>query len=289
MSDQLEFKKIREFGEIINDIFTFIKQNFKALLKVFVYLCGIFIVGAIISGIFQQIDMRNVILQNNNPLFIVSRLASASYLLFFLFSLASYTSINVAILSFISVYIEKGNVTPTVEEVWAYFKQYFFKILGSSILISIFYMLCFVLLIIPGIYVTPAMMLFFPVMMFERANFGYSFNRAFALLKGQWWNTFGSIVIIYIITYACISLASLPATVITFVAAFTEGEKGLSTTAIIFSITLQYLCQVFMMIPVIGLSLCYFNLAERQDSGGLMDRISQLGNTKSAFNTPEEY
>ncbi|SHF63821.1 hypothetical protein [Pedobacter caeni] len=289
MSEKLEFKKVREFGEIINDLFLFIKQNFKALLKVFVYFCGIFILGSMISGIYQQIEMQKSLKTADDFASMMGKIFNLNYLLVLIFNMVSYTAMNVSILSFIAVYVKKGNETPELEEVWAYFKFYFFRVLGSGILISIFVGLCFVCLLIPGIYVMPAMMLFLPVMIYENAGFSYSFDRAFKLLKGQWWVTFGTILLIYFIATACQSLASLPALILTFFSAFTEGAKGLSNTVIIISTTVQYLCQVFIIIPLVGISFCYFNLAERLDSTGLMDRIEQMGSSKDAFNTPEEY
>jgi hypothetical protein len=289
MPENLEFKKLREFGEIINDMFLFIKQNFKALLKVFVYFSGIFLLGSIIAGIYQQIGMQRALVSGDNAFSMLQQMFSVSYFLVLIFNLASYTAMNVSILSFIAVYIKKGNVAPSLEEVWAYFKFYFFRVLGSGILIGLFCMLCFLFFLIPGIYVMPAMMLFFPIMVYENASFGYSFERAFKLVKGHWWITFGTIVIIYFITLASQSMASLPALIFTFLSAFTEGAKGLSNTAIIISTTVQYICQVFMIIPLVGISICYFNLVERLDSTGLMDRIGQMGTSKEPFHTPEEY
>lgn len=289
MSEKLEFKKIREFGEIINDLFLFIKQNLKALLKVFVYFCGIFLLGSMITGIYQQIEMQKALKTAGDFSSIFGKVFNFNYLLVVIFNVVSYTAMNVSILSFIAVYIKKGNVAPDLEEVWAYFKFYFFRVLGSGILISIFFVLCFICLFIPGIYVMPAMLLFFPVMIYENASFGYSFERAFKLVKGQWWVTFGTILLIYFISMACQSLASLPALILTFFSAFTEGAKGLSDTVIIISTAIQYLCQVFIIIPLVGISFCYFNLVERLDSTGLMDRIEQMGTSKEAFNTPEEY
>lgn len=289
MPENLEFKKLREFGEIINDMFLFIKQNFKALLKVFVYFSGIFLLGSIIAGIYQQIGLQKALVSADSPFSMLGKMFNINYFLVLLFNLASYTAMNVSILSFIAVYIQKGNVAPTLDEVWAYFKFYFFRMLGSGILVGLFCGLCFLLLLFPGIYVMPAMMLFFPVMVYENGSFGYSFERAFKLVKGQWWVTFGTILIIYFITLASQSLASLPALIFTFLSAFTAGAKGLSNTAIIVSTTVQYLCQVFMIIPIVGISICYFNLVERLDSTGLMDRISQMGASKEPFNTPEEY
>lgn len=294
MSEKLEFKKVREFGEIISDTIQFIRQNFKSLLKVYAYFCGFFIVAGTIAAVMYQIDSRDVILgayDKNNPLsaYGFSKLLTLNYLLVFIFSLLMYTSINVSMLSFIALYIQKGNVAPSTEEVWSYFKYYFFRVLLSSILLSMLLVVGFVCCFIPGIYLFPALTLFYPIMVLENMGFTDSFSRSFRLIKDNWWATAGVVLIIYVITYAAMSLASMPAVIITMVGVFTQGAKGLSTTMLVISSVIQYLCYVFLIVPVIGCTLCYFNLAERQESAGLMDRINQLGEQRNDFTTPEEY
>lgn len=296
MSSQLEFKKLREFGEIINDTFVFIRQNLKGLLKTFVYFCGFFVVIAAIAAILQQLGLRKIVTSMENPgagpADIYSgfeQIFSWNYLIVVIFGVANYAAMNVAILSFVSLYVEKGNVSPTVEQVWSYFKYYFLRALGSSIFVSVFLVFCFALCILPGIYVFPAMTLFFPVMIFENGSLTYSFGRTFKLLKDQWWLTAATVLILFVITYACVSFVSMPVALFTMMGTFTQGIKGLSDTMIIVSTVLQYICQVFMIVPIVGLSLIYFNLAERRENSGLMGRIDQFGQSKNPFGTPEQY
>ncbi|WP_158797171.1 hypothetical protein [Pedobacter sp. L105] len=291
MLNKIEFKKIRDFGEIINDTFLFLKQNFKPLLKVFIYLCGFFILASMIIGINQQINLQKITgapgrfpnFRLLNPLMIVE------YFFSFVFGLASFTAMNLSILCFISLYVEKGNIAPTVEEVWAYFKYFFFRAMGSFVVISIFAGLCFVCLILPGIYVFPALSIFFPVMIMENGSLSHSFGRAFKLLKDQWWSTAGTLLIIWIITSACSSIASLPAMALTLFGVFASSSHTLSNTVIIVSSISQSICQVFMIIPIVCVSFIYFNLVERRENVGLMERINHLGETKENFNSNEAY
>lgn len=291
MLNRIEFRKAREFGEIINDTFTFIKQNFKPLLKVFIYLCGFFIVAGMIAAIAQQLGIVKSI-RNPGGLAAFSRanIFSIRYLFVLIFALANYTATIVAVLSYIALYIKNDNTPPTVEEVWAYFKYYFFRVLGGNLFVSFFFGICFVACIIPGIYVFPAMSLFFPIMILENASIGYSFSRGFKLVKDFWWPTAGAIFIVWIITYATTSMASLPALLLTMFGVFGAGSAGLSDAIVIVTTIIQYLCQVFMIIPVIGITLCYFNLLERQENAGLLDRIDKLGENKEAnFDSSEQY
>jgi hypothetical protein len=291
MSEKVEFKKLREFGEIINDTIRFCKGNFKPLVTVFVYFCGIFILAGIVASIFQQTGIQKA-LRNTDPrdsLGWLTAYASMSYFFVIVIETVYYTAVNVCILSFIALYIEKGNVAPAVEEVWGYFKYYFLRVLGSGIVLSLLMIVSLMMCFIPGFYMFPAISLMTPIIIFENASLSYSFSKSFKLLKEHWWTTAATLLILWVITYATSAFVSLPATIMVMVSSLTGGLKGVSDGIIIFSSILQGICKFFMIIPIIGVSLCYFNLSERQDSGGLMDRIQKMGQNENPFQNKEEY
>lgn len=296
MSEKVEFRKIREFGEIINDMFQFLKQNFKPLMKTYIYLCGFFALAGMIATIMYQLGLQKVAFGygNSQPTtYGINRLNDLftfNYFLVIILSMLSYTAISVSILCFIALYVQKGNQAPTVEEVWAYFKYYFLRVFASSFGILIFLVICFLFCFIPFVYVFPAMSIFYSVMVLENGSFEYSFSRSFKLLKDQWWVTAGAIFVIWIIAYACMSMASLPAVILMMISGFTKGAGSFSTLIIIVTTVIQYVCQVFMILPVIGVTFCYFNLVERMDNTGLLERINQLGKSEADVNTtPEDY
>lgn len=291
MSGKIEFKKIRDFGEVINDTFVFIRENFRPLIKVFIYLCGFFILAGIIASIMQQFDMQTVSKQPNNPFAVknMGDIFSWYYFAVILITMGSYTAITVSTLSFIALYIQKGKVAPVPEEVWAYFKYYYFRAFFSSIFVGLFLVFAFMLCLLPGIYVFPAMSLFFPIMILENTGFQYAFNRGFKLLKDQWLTTAGAILVIWVIAYACMMFASVPGLILTMIGTFLPAAKEWSKVMVIIGTILQHISYVFMMISVIGVTFCYFNLVEVQESAGLMDRINQFGEDNDAHTSSEEY
>ncbi|MCZ4243447.1 hypothetical protein [Pedobacter punctiformis] len=297
MAGKVEFRKIREFGEIIGDTFLFIRQNFKPLGKAFLYLCGIFLIGGVLTTMMAQFklisasDQVSISPAYRNGYFasVISKFAF-HYLLMYAFMLLSYISIHLTVLSYVALYVQKGNTAPNVEEVWSYFKFYFFRMLGNTIVMSLFFIICFVCCIIPGIYVFPAITLFYPVMIIENGALGYSFNRTFKLLKEEWWVTAAVLLVIWIITYACTTFAQLPGIILMMINTFTHAGKPITAAYAIISSICQYIAQIFMVIPIIGATLIYFNLVERKESSGLMDRIDSLGKAADQTNiTPEEY
>ena len=294
MKDKVEFRKLREFGELIGDTFLFLKQNFKPLMKAFFALTGIFIIGGIISSMMAQLQLVGIaqsagVAYDDSPKNMLYNVGF-TYFLSIIFVLLTYTSMYVSILSYIALYIEKGNVAPSVEEVWAYFKYYYFRMMGSGILLFIFFVLCFVLCIVPGIYVYPAVSIFAPIMILENGSFTHSFDRSFKLLKEEWWITAAVILVINLIFYAFSTMVQLPAIIIMMVGAFTQGERTITNAYAVISSVSQQISYIFMIIPIICSALIYFNLVERKENLGLLQRMDNLGqNPESDQTIKEEY
>jgi hypothetical protein len=288
MSELVEFKKIREFGEMINDTFLFVRQNFKPILKAFIYLCGFFILAGIATSVMNQLNVRDAVVNSTNFEARISAIFTLNYLVSIIFVVLNYNALTVTVLSYIALYIDKGNVSPKLDEVWVYFKYYFFRALVGSVLVGVFTVLAFICCILPGIYVFPIMSLFFPIMLFENASVGYCFSRSFKLVKDQWWITAAVLIIIWMITYACTLFVSIPSMILGFMSAFTSGSKQISNLSLAVVSVIQYLSQVFVILPLICSAFCYFNLRERQESYGLLERIGKLGSPKDNLNSSKE-
>lgn len=298
MTEKIEFKKIREFGDIIGDTFLFIKQNFKPLMIAFLYLSGIFIIAGMISSIITQLQMVSIsksglgIAREYAGTGVLGRFAALglNYIVVIIFMVLNYTSMYLSVLSYIALYIEKGKQAPTLAEVWGYYKYYFFRVLGSGLLMSMFLVLCFMCCIIPGVYVFPAVSLFYVIMIMENGTFSHSFSRSFKLLSDEWWITAASLLVIYIIFYACTLIIQLPAIVVMMASAFTRHQGEINKSYVFFSSISQYISQIFMIIPIICSTLIYFNLVERKESAGLLSRIDDLGqDTKPSHSDQEHY
>lgn len=297
MEPQIELSKTRDFGEIIADSFLFIRQNLKPLVSSFFVFCGFFLLAGCVTGIMQQIKMSDMydgtyVGDAQQPF---SNLASAftlSTILAVIFTLLTYIAMPVTVISFMALYKQKGNVAPTNEEVWGYFKYYFLKVLGGSIVNMIVLMVGFVMCLIPGIYFYPVLALIFPIIIVENTSYGYAFNQSFRLIKENWWTTFGALFITYLIAAICMGLVNVPFQVANFweVLLRRGTHPHLSVVTIVFGTILQQLSLVLYALPLVAVVICYFSLTEAKDATGLMGRINQLGNNAADTNAPaEEY
>lgn len=294
MIGKLEFRKKRDFGQVINDTFTFMRQNFKPLIKVYFTFCGLFVLASMLTMLLQQYKMVSIFntigIEGNTNKLGLSSIYSVEYFLSILFSLATYASMSVAILSYIAVYVKKRNETPTTDEVWGYFKYYFFRIFGSSLLLILMLIISFFFCVVPFFWLFPYVAMIFPIMVIENGSLGYSFTRSFAVIKDNFWITFGTLIVVWIIVYACMSMVVLPTTLFNMIGMFTHKTPRMSLTLTMITTVLQSLCQVFTIIPIITISLAYFSLVEQKENPGLMERISNFGSTEKPIDTrPEEY
>ena len=294
----VELAKSRDFGEIINDTFIFVRQNFKPLLKYFFIFCGFFLLATIATSILTQVNMiRNVNNFNPNSFDAGSRFGAFSvftptYFLTILFLILEYVSISVAVLSFMALYKVKENQVPDTEEMWGYFKFYFLKALGSSFVIGILVIVGAIFCLIPGIYLYPVMSLVLPIMIIENTSFGYAFNHSFRLIKDNWWSTFGVLVVIIIILSVASMVVTIPSSILGAGSIFLHFTKGttISVTAVIITTILQGFMHILNILTVVATCLCYFNLTESKEGTSMLERINKFGTNNPDSNvTPEQY
>ncbi|RYG00266.1 MAG: hypothetical protein EOO07_35690 [Chitinophagaceae bacterium] len=257
------------------------------MLAAYFSLCGVFMLGGIFSTIFMQfhiLDSSRVY----DGTSVWSNMLGWRYLFALVFSLLNYTAMCTSVLSFVALYIAKGNVAPTVEETWSYFKYYFFRVMWSGALVYIVWIICTLLCLIPGIYVTPAFSIFFAVMILENADFGTAFGRSFSLVKENWWITFATLLVVGIITVIFMSIVYAPSYILMMASAFSGKDLQILKGYQIFTSISMYIAQVFSIIPLVATAFIYYNLAERRESQGLMGRIQGFGSSSAPVTHPDE-
>ena len=280
MKQPIELRKLRDFGQIINDSFAFLKDNFKPLFKALIVICGVFVVLSAATTAFAFMNMKSLYRfdansyasQGNTITYVISLALNAFVVIL------TQSFIHMVAICYISVYIQKNNATPTLPEVWGYFKYYFFRAIGSSILLSFIFLIALMLCVIPGIYMFPILSLVIPIMIIENASFSYAFNKSFRIIKKNWWMVFGVLFIMSLIVGIASSIASFPVTILNASGKFFSLNSYRLPLIIIFSVLKSVILLAYVL-PTIGMSLCYFNLSEEKDGTGLLDRIDKLGKT----------
>ncbi|MBS1531261.1 MAG: hypothetical protein JSU01_13225 [Bacteroidetes bacterium] len=299
MQTKIELAKPRDFGEIISDNFTFIKQNLKPLLKYFFIFCGVFLLATAAINVMLQIRVFDAVANVNaanydtaSPLANIFALLPEYLLLIAVYILMS-VSTNVTVLCYMALYKQKQNSAPTTEEMWGYFKYYFFRVFGASIVIGLLTGFGLLFCLVPGIYLYPIMALVPSIMIIENTSFSYAFGQSFRLIKENWWLTFGVLVVTYLILYVINLVVAVPSTILGAGSVFLHLMKGTSAVSVpiaIITTILSSCAHIFQILMIVAANLCYFNLTETKEGTSLLGRIDQFGSQQAAQDqAPEEY
>jgi hypothetical protein len=281
MQEKVELNKIRSFGEIINDSILFFKQNWRPLLKSYFYICGFFWIASLIVTVLNQVNTLERVAQGES-------IFTFTYFLALLFTFVSSIMTMLTVYSYISLYKEKGNEAPGVDEVWSFVKYYFFRVFGNYIVIFICAVIGFFFCIIPGLYLGVAFSLFMPIMIVENSTLSYAFNRCFQLIKNNWWFTFGIILISFVIIVTAMLAVGIPVAIIAFGVTFLTNAHSFDVYQYA-TIGVTHLLQFLYIYPYIVIGFTYFSFVEQKDEGTLLQRIMNLGKPANADDniTPE--
>jgi hypothetical protein len=279
MKQRIELNQVREVGDIISDTFIFFKQNIKPLLKAYFVIGGIFI----ITGIFISV-MINMQFANEVG---VRALFSFAGFLKVLLGILNYNVLILTGLSYLALYKEKNNQPPDVMEVWRYFKYYFFRVLVIQILLAFAFGIGIFMCFIPGIYLLPVFSLVIPIMVIENANIEYSLKKAFKIIKANWWLTFGTLLLISIITTVVMFVFLVPAALIFGGSQWLTGLNSNSAYSWVQPVITQ-VCQVLWLLPIIAITLVYYTLTEQKEASSLVNRIKMFGKNNANDQSPFE-
>ena len=290
---KIELRKLRDFGENINDTFVFLKQNFKTLLASYVAIVGVFMIAqAIANGMYQSQSfgvfdrLRKGIPERGNSF---ENIISIQYFLYIVLSWLTLEVAKVLVSVYIKYQLEHDGAKPGIEDIWNLFIRYIFKVLICSIPILLLIILGTVLCILPGIYLLVVFTPFQFILVIEDESMGGAFNRCFELIKENFWMSFA----IYLVSYMIYSFSGLiiGAVVGVVVGVITYlSTNSIGTTAGFVSSFLNIFTLVFYIIFLVSTCFQYFNLVEIRDGAGILQRIKNIGDHPGHFdNTQEQY
>ncbi len=292
MAEQkIEFRKIRDFGENLNDTFLFIRMQFKPLLASFFAICGVLmVIQAILYGIYQSGAMGGLgdllsgrkIRENR-----VSDILNVGYFSMIFSMWITFVAMQVAFTAYIKLYVENNGNTPSIEDVWSVFKQYFFKILLYGIPITLLTLIGFVFCLAPGVWLAVVWVPFVFIVMMEDKDFGNAFSRCFEIVKENFWSSFAVYLVAFLVYNFSSGIVGLVVGAIAGVIAYLS-TKDISTTVGIVTSFLNIFSYTFYIVYLVSIAFHYFTLVEKRDGTGLLSRIDSIGTKDSNFNNIEE-
>lgn len=299
MKETLIFKKERDLGAVITDTFTFIRNEGIELLKYIIRYGAIPLALVIITITIYTHNTLNGFNTNmdEDNLLMILFFMMVSILVFF-------TMTNCVVLHYIKSYIKNdGNVKNT--EISDGVKKSFWSIFGLFFVIGIILVICAVIsvffmgiaafsidsawaflavfiFIIPLIYLYNVFLISYPINIFENKRISETIGYSFTLMKGEWWMTFLTFLVMYILYYIIVLIFQVPFYIYFFANEFYAMQEisadpqtdwiGLVLNAI--GNVAQYLLYGVMVVVA---ALVYFNLNERKNFTGTIETIDKIG------------
>ena len=220
--NKIEFRKVRDFGGLLNVTFDYIKKNFKVLFKSNLLISA---PAILLAGVFMGIYQSSMFSFASN---MDLEQIGIPFLLSMFFMIMSYLIITVVTYSHLLVYKQSQDGIFDIDTVWQMVKKNFFTILFTGIGYTFVVGFGFLFLIIPGIYLSITLSLIFIVRLEEGLGFFDAVSRCIKLIKNNWWFTFGFLIVIAIIQGFLGYILYMPYFIVIFFIAFTgvDSDSG---------------------------------------------------------------
>lgn len=287
----IEFKKQRELGEILSDSFGFIREQFKPFFGTLLKIVGPYILVMLIAMGFYMYTIGDIFNFGmvNNPMDDYSPLVMiVSILALMLSSIAAYVLAQGTVLHYIKSYIDhKGEIV--FDEVRSGVYKSFWSLIGLGILVGLSVMIGAIFCFIPGIYLAVPLSISFAILIFLKKDVMESYQYSFTLIKENWWITFATLFVVYIIVAIASYAFSLPSVIYMWVKmGVFSGEVDAENLNVfndpiylllnIISTLIQFLMNIIFLVTT---SMIFFNLNEKKNFTGAYERIEGLGKPES--------
>ncbi len=270
--NEIRFRQIREVGQVINDSFTFLKQEIKPVSRiVLVYVLPFIILYAAAQVYFQRNVMGNFDISDPESLMANIGPFYLNLFFFLLFSLFVQSLLAGTYYSYIEAYIKKGKGNFQLSDISSTFFSNSLLALGAGFVYTITILIGVMLCIIPGIFMANTLSLVVFIFIFEKKGLSESLSISWRLVMSQWWSTFLINLLGLVLAYSAGMLLSLPGIFMGVASNVTDGVaqnpaeypqwywiiNGISSVVTITLLIIPYTFQAFQ----------YFNLKERLEPG----------------------
>lgn len=285
-NNNLKLMKIRDFGEVLNASFQFLKNEWKELgtLLLYYFVPFLIIFSALqtyaqtkVMGFMQNINTETPesIIESYTSIF-TSPLIIAN----FLFQILVITMLIGIVYSYFDAYLKKGQGNFTMADISPILFENSIKALGISIVIGIVSSIGLLFCFLPGIFVANSLSLAAVAYIIEKKGLSDGISRSWKLVKTQWWNTLLINIIGFIIIMIISYIISLPLTILTvsktLLSAKSGAELDIPTWYFVAQGIVSMISTILYIIPYTFLAFQYFNLVEREERPSLHDKIDRL-------------
>lgn len=288
------FPHVRDLGETISSVLEFIREHFVKILQIFlVMVAPLSLLTGLSATLLTNSMMDAVTTVELGTMPDFSDLI-VPIMLTYIVSILT-TTMNITVFTEFCMLVHRnGGEGFSISNFFKQSIRSYPSNIGTFILVAIMTLIGAVFCILPGVYLAIPLTLIFAVRANEQSSFGNSISRCFSIIKGNWWSTFGTYLVLGIILFVLMMCIYVPLSVLgvinnmfsTSLEPSVIATKATVTTMVIttivgifnqFLLSSMYITHVFR----------YFSLAEQKDGGSVITQIDRIGSAHDS-SLPEE-
>lgn len=310
MARTFQLRKIRSFVQKLEDSFEFIRITAKTLFKSLLFFTGPFVLvgGYLVSNVLSlafNLGANAGAAVPSEQDFLAIGFSAIGFMFLMLFAGAMIMAVVYAVFR---LYEQNGNADFSTSDVWTKVKEIYWTVFGTVFLYGIAFFFLYLIIVIPlglltvflSILIIPVvyvllgfflsiMLTAIPSQLFSRKGLGDAFSHALKLLKGRWWSSLGLLILLMLIYNVVTLIFAVPFYISLIFSFINVTELDLMKDTPIWVELVNYGMGVVLLmgsylcyaIPLSGMTIQYFSLAEEKEGTDLMSRIETFGETET--------
>jgi hypothetical protein len=281
----IEFKQKRDLGSIITDTFKFLRHEWKHLFGSIIKIAGPALVVVIAAYMFYMHTTLGSFGDFSSPNTLDSFTLNTFISLFVLMfaAIAFYALLYGTIIHYIKSYVKNNGIVDDLE-VKTGVRNRFWSLVGLSFIVAIISTVGLVMCVAPGIYVAIVLITTYSIHILEGRSISDSISYSFSLIKGEWWITFATILVMFMLYYFILMIFNIPQYIYLFIKMLTMTSQASPNPAEMFDwiyialTTIAAIAQYMLHTVIVICSVfVYYNLNERKNFTGAMESIDAIG------------
>jgi hypothetical protein len=318
---KIDFRERRDFGQVMNAGFAFIRLHFKPLGRIILFIVGPL---ALVGSILPSLAMLALSSQSMDAM----RYSYTSFSVNFFSFVIAFTLLIAIVNHYVLIYVREQPEKITLAQVWKAVRKDFFKVFftlvggvfvfgivytgfifvigivatgtgigavfsNSGIVAIVLGLLLLAVFISVTVGILAVALMLFIIRLQERRGFFNAMGRFFDLARGSWWQVLGLQFVSLIIQFSVLMVIYLPYYLF-LISGFMLGAREDSyllqmITFLFFGIVAALLNVFSLSLSLIMTALQYFSLVEKKEAVGLLEEIERMGTQTETIPTqPDE-
>ncbi len=202
---KIKLYETRDFSGNFDTTLNFIKQNYGAILKPL-----LIVIPVILLAVYLQPNTSDIQVDYQNPWVAFAQVFSFEFLLANILIWLSLFIVMLYTTCYMAEYVKSADGKVDTANVWPKVFASILPVLAASILYSILMAVGFLLCLIPGIMIAVYLYFYMYVYIVEDRGVVDSLQRSYELVKGNWWVTFGYLIVFGIISFILSLIFMIP-------------------------------------------------------------------------------